>query len=387
MRDMSELERLRAQMDEIDGELARLFLRRLDTAQQIGAYKQQAGLPPLDQQRELEVIQQVTRATGDEGRKLELAKLFENILALSRREQRLKAAGGAPGTGFVRYQRDLGQVRRPVEHPRVVYQGVPGAYSEMASLDYFGPGADCQGLRTFDDVFQAVDEGRADYGVVPIENSSTGAIRQVYELLGEYEHFVVGENTVKVEHCLMAPQGATLDTITHVYSHEQGLFQSDRFLKQYPDWIQVPYGDTAGSGKYVAETGDITKAAICSRRAAELYGLNILVQGVNYNDNNTTRFVVVSPKMELREGADKISAVLSLPHQVGSLNEVLTIFAIHGLNLVKLESRPMPGHSWEYLFFVEFSGSLTAPGMDAAILELSQVCSHLRILGNFKANL
>lgn len=384
---MNELEMLRSEIDQVDQELAEQFLRRLDIAEKIGAYKRQANLPILDQRRELDIIQKICQATQDEGRKLELAKLFGSILAFSRREQRLKTGDGEPGEGFLRHKAALSQLRQPVDNPRVVYQGEPGAFSEMASMDFFGPDVDCQGLKTFDDVFQAVAEGRADYGVVPIENSSTGGIRQVYELLGEYEHFVVGENTVKVEQCLMAPHGATLDTITHVYSHEQGLFQSDRFLKRYPDWVQVPFGDTAGSGKYVAETGDITKAAICSSRAAELYDLDILVRGVNYNDNNTTRFVIVSPKMELREGADKISAVLSLPHEVGSLNEVLTIFAIHGLNLLKLESRPMPGHSWEYLFFVDFSGSLTAPGMDAAIQELSQVCSQLRILGNFKANL
>ena len=230
-------------------------------------------------------------------------------------------------------------------------------------------------------------QGGADYGVVPIENSSTGAIRQVYELLGRYECYIVGENTVKVEHCLMAPHGATLDTITHVYSHEQGLFQCEPFLARHPGWVGVAHGDTAGSAQYVAQTGDITKAAICSSRAAELYGLEILARGVNYNSNNTTRFVVVSPVMELREGADKISAVLSLPDEVGSLHEVLTIFAVYGLNLVKLESRPLPGRSWEYLFFLEFDGSLADPAMDGALQELSQASAEMRVLGNFKSNL
>ena len=157
-----------------------------------------------------------------------------------------------------------------------------------------------------------------------------------------------------------------------------------------PSWPGIPagwgvaHGDTAGSAQYVAQTGDITKAAICSSRAAELYGLEILARGVNYNSNNTTRFVVVSPVMELREGADKISAVLSLPDEVGSLHEVLTIFAVHGLNLVKLESRPLPGRSWEYLFFLEFDGSLADPAMDGALQELSQASAEMRVLGNFK---
>ena len=384
---MEYLQEMRKEMDRLDAELAQVFLRRLNLAAQIGAYKQQVGLPALDQRRELQVIQNTTQLTQDEEQKLEVAKLFESVLALSRREQRLKLSGGLPGEGYLRCRQAMEQARQPVESPRVVYQGTPGAYSEMACLNFFGPECNCQGTKSFDAVFEAVARGEADYGVVPIENSSTGGIRQVYELRGEYEHLIVGETTVKVEHCLMAPAGATLDTITHVYSHEQGLFQSDRFLKQYPTWVQVPRGDTAGCGKYVAESGDITKAAICSSRAAELYGLNILVRGVNHNGNNTTRFVVVSPKMELREGADKISAVLSLPHEVGSLNEVLTLFAVHGLNLVKLESRPMPGHSWEYLFFVEFSGNLKEPEVDAAMQELSNACAHLRILGNFRNSL
>lgn len=384
---MEKVNAMRAEIDRLDRELAEIFLRRLEVSGELGLYKQSQGLPALDQRRELEIIRNASGLAVTDHQRPEVAKLFETILSLSRREQRNRAAGGAPGEGYLRCAQAQAEARQPVQNPRVVYQGVAGAYSEMSAIQFFGKDSNCVGLPNFDEVFQAVDRGEADYGVVPIENSSTGGIRQVYELLGQYRHYIVGENTVKVEHCLIAPHGASLDTITHVYSHEQGLFQSDRFLKQYPHWVQIPYGDTAGSARYVAQTGDITKAAICSSRAAELYGLDVLVRGVNYNGNNTTRFVVVSPKMELREGADKISAVLSLPHEVGSLNEVLTIFAIHGLNLEKIESRPMPGKSWEYLFFVEFSGRLEDPETDAALRELSQACTDLRIMGGYRHNL
>ena len=257
----------------------------------------------------------------------------------------------------------------------------------MAALTFFGKEARCQGLARFEDVFEAVHRGEADYAVLPIENSSTGAIRQVYELLTQYQHYIVGEDTVRVEHCLMAPRGASLDTITQIYSHEQGLFQSDRFLSRHPEWEQIPFGDTAGSAQYVAQTGDITKAAIGSARAAELYGLDILYRGTNHNSGNTTRFVVTSPVMELRPGADKIAVLLSVPHQVGSLQRILTVFLLHGLNLMKIESRPMPDKRWEYLFFMEFSGSLTGPGMEEALEELSRSTSYLRVLGNFKNSL
>lgn len=384
---MEETQALRGEIDALDERLGRLLLERLELARRLGTIQADLGLPELDSRREAEIMQRVARLTEDEDRKLEFAKLYEAIFALSRREQRLSRLEGGTGEGYRRYREALARARRSVERPRVVYQGEPGAYSEMACLSFFGTEVPYVGLSRFEDVFQAVAQGEADYAVVPIENSSTGAIRQVCELLGEYEHFIVGETAVKVEHCLMVPHGATLDTITHVYSHEQGLFQSDRFLKRHPDWVQIPCGDTAGSGRYVAQTGDITKAAIGSARAAELYGLDILARRTNDNGDNTTRFVVVSPQMELRAEADKISAMLSLPHEVGSLNEVLTIFTVHGLNLVKLESRPMPGHSWEYLFFVEFTGSFAQAETDAALRELSQLCMTLRIMGNFKTNL
>ena len=198
---------------------------------------------------------------------------------------------------------------------------------------------------------------------------------------------MLGGPTVKVEHCLTAPKGTPLDSITHVYSHEQGLFQCEQYLNAHPDWHQVPQADTAGSARMVAASGDITKAAICSARAAELYGLEILAHAINHNTHNTTRFVVVSPNMELREGADKISTVFVLPHEAGSLHEILTIFAVHGLNMVKLESRPVPEHSWEYMFFLEFNGHLDEEVTADVLHELAQTTGDFRVLGNFKSNL
>ena len=274
-----------------------------------------------------------------------------------------------------------------MENPRVVYQGMPGAYSEEAAVNFFGPQVRSQGLNRFEDAFEALACGEADYAVLPIENSTTGAIRQVYDLLLQYQFYLVGETTVKVEHCLMALPGVKLEEITHVYSHEQGLFQSDRFLDRHPDWVRVPQLDTAGSAKYVKEAGDRTKAAICSQRAADVYGLRILVRGVNHNRENYTRFAVIRAKPELRPGSDKITATFRLPHQSGSLHEILTIFAVNGLNLVKLESRPVAGRKWEYMFVVEFTGNLQAPGMDAVLRELDQSTDQFRVMGNYAANL
>lgn len=383
---MEELKELRQEIDTIDRQLVELFCRRMDVTRRVGQYKAARGLPVLDQARERAVLQEKGELAGEELRPAAIT-LYQTILALSRRQQRDLLGERADNPGLRRYLEACRAVRQPVDSPRVVYQGVPGAYSEQACLNVFGDDVDSQGLEQFEDCFRAVKEGRADYAVVPIENSSTGAIRQIYDLLTRYECFIVGETTVKVEHCLMAPRGATLDTITHVYSHEQGLFQCEQYLNAHPTWHQVPQADTAGSAQMVAACGDVTKAAVCSARAAELYGLEILARAINHNSHNTTRFVVVSPRMELREGANKISTVFSLPHEAGSLHEVLTVLAVHGLSMVKLESRPVPEHSWEYLFFLEFNGRLDQDVTADVLHELAQTTGEFRILGSFKSNL
>ena len=383
---MEDLQSLRRQIDEIDRQLVELFRQRMDVTRRVGLYKQAHHLPVLDQERERQVLRNKGELAGEELRPA-VTTLFQTIMALSRRQQRDMLGERADNPGLRRYLAARAGVRPPVERPRVVYQGVPGAYSEQACLNFFGPQVETEGLEQFEDAFLALKEGRADYAVLPIENSSTGAIRQIYDLLSQYEYFIVGETTVRVEHCLMALPGATLDTITHVYSHEQGLFQCEQYLAGHPGWHTVPQADTAGSARMVAASGDPTKAAICSARAAQLYGLNILARGINHNSHNTTRFVVVSPRLELREGADKISTLFMLPHESGTLHEILTIFAIRGLNLVKLESRPVPEHSWEYLFFLEFNGHLDQQVTADVLHELAQTTGDFRVLGNFRSNL
>ena len=384
---MSELDALRDQIDGIDRELVELFCRRMAVTRAVGEYKQAHGIPVLDVARERQVLEKKRALVDTPELKTAVTTLYETVMGLSRRQQRALVRESEDHPNFRRFADAFARRREPVERPRVVYQGEPGAYSEMACLDFFGPGVDCEGLEQFEDTFAALREGRADYAVVPIENSSTGAIRQIYDLLTQYEFYIVGETTVKVEHCLMALPGASLDTITHVYSHEQGLFQCERYLNAHPGWRQVPQADTAGSARMVAQSGDPTKAAICSARAAELYGLEILARGINHNSENTTRFVVVSPRMELRPGADKISTVFTVAHEAGSLHEILTIFAAQGLNLMRLESRPIPGHSWQYMFFLEFTGSLLDPAMEGILHELTQTTQDFRVLGNFPSNL
>ena len=381
---MTELEQYRQEIDRIDGELVQLFLERMAVTGKVGEYKQRAGIPVLDAGREKQVIAAKTALTDDPARKADVAALYEEIMAISRRQQRKLVREGAEEPGYAAYSAALAARREPVAAPRVVYQGEPGCYSEEAAVGFFGPEVSSRGLAWFPDVFAALERGEADYAVLPVENSSTGSIRQVYDLLAQYNYYVVGECQVKVEHCLMALPGAALEDIQAVYSHEQGLMQCERYLDAHWGWRRVPTLDTAGSAKQVAESGDRTAAAICSRRAAQIYGLHILAEGVNYNAMNHTRFVVVSPVLELRPGRNKISTVFRLPHQSGSLHEILTVFAVQGLNLLKIESRPIPGRGWEYLFFLDFTGDLAAPEMDGVLHELGQLAAEFRILGNFR---
>ena len=380
---MSQLDELRGQIDDIDAQLTALFLRRMEVTEQVGRWKQANGIPVLDTAREHEVLAKKAALTDDPARKDDVTALYEAIMGISRRQQR-KLLTETGNEAYVRIQSALRAVRDPLTDPRVLYQGEPGAYSDEAAGHFFGPAVARSHVATWEEVFLALKEGKADYGVLPIENSSTGSISQVYDLLAQYGAYIVGEQTVKVDHCLAAPAGTTLDTITTVYSHEQGLLQCADFLKGR-DWARVPRLNTAESAQFVAKSGQPGQAAICSPHAARLYGLEILAQHINANDHNYTRFVIVSPVPEHRPGSDKVSALFTLPHRTGSLHQLMTIFAVNGLNLMKLESRPIVGRSWEYLFFADFAADLTAPGMDGVLLELTQTAEGFRVLGNYPA--
>lgn len=317
----------------------------------------------------------------------ELGSIFRKKQQLLRELKKAHKGEENENKRFVIYNRFRDNRREPIENPFVVYQGEPGAFSEMAAMQFFGKDVKQKGLFSFEDCFKALRWGEADYAVLPIENSSTGAIRQVYDLLGQYACFIVGETAVQVKQSLMVLPGSRMEDITTVYSHEQGLFQCEQFLNQHRSWQLIPQADTAGSAKMVAELKDPHIAAICSSRAAELYGLEVIVPEANFNDINTTRFVVISTRMEFRKNRDKVCISLRIPHEEGSLFDILSIFKTYHMNLVKLESRPVIGHNWEYMFFIEFHADLMAEGMDEFVEELAESSSRLRVYGNFPSNL
>lgn len=379
---MDELRSLRNEIDVVDRQIADLLQQRMSITQRVGEYKVQNNMKVLDEEREKQVLAAKTALSDDPAMQSALATVFEAIMSLSRKQQRQLVQENDPLFDY--YLSERSQTRAPLPQPRVLYQGEQGAYTEQAAADFFGEQVSRNRVDTWEEIFEALKNGSADYGVLPIENSSTGAINQVYDLLAQYGAHIVGEQIIKVEHCLMAPKGASLERITDVYSHEQGLSQCAEYLKGHT-WERHAMLNTAIAAKFVAQSGDVTKAAIGSRRAAALYGLDVLAERINFNSSNYTRFVVVSPAMELRDGADKISAMFTLPHTSGSLHRMLTIFAVTGLNVMKLESRPIMGKSWEYLFFVDFSGNLNQDGMDGVIRELTQTASGFSVLGNYKA--
>ncbi|SMC76692.1 bifunctional chorismate mutase/prephenate dehydratase [Papillibacter cinnamivorans] len=384
---MDKLDCLRGEIDAVDAALTELYERRRELTAQVGEYKRGKGLGVTDPKREAEALAARRALLRDRSLGADLTALFELIMSQSRRQQRLlqdRAGNGATEPSGSPVWREI---RRPLERPTVAYQGLPGAYGEEAAALFFGKEASYIHTESFEGVFTVLSQGRADYGVVPIENSSTGAINAVYDLLGKYGFYIVGEQSVRVCHCLLAPRGAVLDGIRQVYSHEQGFFQSEEYLRRYPQWQRIPLLNTAEAARFVAESGDPARAAIASSRAADIYSLTVLAEGINFSDKNSTRFVVVSPGMEIREGADKISALFTLEHESGSLYRALSIFAVSGLNLLKIESRPIPDRSWEYRFFVDFSGRLGEGGMDNVIRELRENSRSFQILGNYRSNM
>ncbi|WP_308664468.1 prephenate dehydratase [uncultured Acidaminococcus sp.] len=269
----------------------------------------------------------------------------------------------------------------------VGYQGVPGAYSHLALRQYFaGRPVEARNYMLFEDVINAVMKGEIRYGVLPIENSSTGGITEVYDLVRRYGVFIVGEKIVKVEHCLLAWPGAKLEDIREVYSHPQGFSQCRTFFKEHPAMRQFNYFNTAKAAELVAEKKTGYMAAVAGAQAAEQYGLAILARGINTNQSNYTRFIVISRERELVPEADKITLIVSLKHQPGSLYRVLSHFARYQINMTNIESRPIPGRPWEYYFHMDITGHLTDPAVRQALADLPEDTTECKILGNYPAD-
>ncbi len=366
------LAKLREEIDAIDKEMLALFERRMDLAKKVGAYKKARNLPVLVPEREQALLKNRLSLLKNQEYAGITTQFFSNLMSLSRHLQ----------------QQDMpteAQFSPSIQSPRVAYLGRPGSNSAEALSHLFPQAAESLAAPSFDSIFALLNEGKADYGILPIENTSTGAINDVLDLLNRNNLFIVGETVLKIRHTLAACPGATLSDIRTVYSHPQAFLQCAEFLKTLPNAESEPMASTADSGAFVANAKDKSLAAIVNPAAVSLFGLSPLATDIQDTGTNTTRFIAISRQMEQRPGADKISLAFTLRHESGALCQVLSAFARHGLNLLYIESRPLPGRNFEYLFFTDLSGSLSGTAEQAAMSEIQKLSSSLQILGNYPA--
>jgi chorismate mutase/prephenate dehydratase len=261
---------------------------------------------------------------------------------------------------------------------------VPASYSHEAMLNIFGEGYNEVNSESFEGVFKLLEEGKIKYGVVPIENSSTGSISEVMDLLNKYKAFIIKEKCMRINQCLLGIEGATIEDIEEVYSHPQGLQQSKEFLQAHSHWKLYNYYNTAKSAQYVKESATKTKAAVGSKKAAQLYGLKVIKANINTNQENYTRFIVISSSLEESDKADKLSIVLKLPHKVGSLHNVVKIISENNLSMMKIESRPIANTPWEYSFYIDCEGNLKDEKVRKALENIKDNSIAFKILGNYK---
>jgi len=369
---------LRDRIDEIDSNIVELYEDRMDICRQVAEYKIANGKKVFDKQRELEKIGKVKSLTHNEFNSHGVEELFEQIMAMSRKLQYqiLAAQGNMGKLPFIAVDAlDTGKAR-------VVFQGADGAYSQAAMMQYFGDKINSFHVDTFRDAMSAIDEGSADFAVLPIENSTAGIVNEIYDLLVEFENYIVGEQIIKIEHCLLGVPGATMEDVKTVYSHPQSLMQSAKFLNNY-DWQQISMQNNAFAARKVAEEQNKTQAAIAGEHAGKIYGLEVLQKGVNHSGSNSTRFIIVTNQKIFRKDANKISICLEVPHESGSLYHMLSHFIYNNLNMTKIESRPIEDRNWEYRFFIDFEGNLADSAVKNALRGLRDEARMMKILGNY----
>ncbi len=376
---MADLTELRGGIDKIDKEMVRLFEERMELCRQVAEYKIENGKKVLDKKREKEKLDALSGMVSDDFNRHGVRELFQQIMAMSRKLQyqlleKKGVAGNLPFTQIPSIDR---------EHCRVVYQGVEGAYAHQATLEYFGDDANCFHMATWADCMEAIKEGMADYAVLPIENSSAGEVSDIYDLLEEYENYIVGEKILRINHALLGLPGTRLEDIRTVYSHPQALLQSRVYLQKHHDWKQVSVNNTAMAAEKVARDKDKTQAAIGSVSAASYHGLVVVDAPTNHNRYNSTRFIIVTNRKMYEKDAKKVSICFELPHTSGSLYTILSHIIYNNLNMCKIESRPIPDRNWEYLFFVDFEGNLNDSAVKNAIRGIMEEAVNFKILGNY----
>ena len=376
---MASLEELRAQLGSVDDKIVELYEERMKLCEEIGICKIENGYKTFDRQREKNTITDVMNKVSSDINKKGIGEVYEQLLAISRKLQYKQlveagALGRLPFIGIDLLDKDTA---------RVVFQGTEGAYSQAAMEHYFGKDCNNYHVHTFREAMEAIEEGAADYAVLPIENSTAGAVNEIYDLLVEFENYIVAETILPVVHTLSGLPGTRLSEIKRVYSKAEALMQTTRFLDDHSDWQRISVVNTAIAAKKVLEDQDKAQAAVCSAYAAKIHGLEVLVDEINDEADNSTRFIVVTNQKIFLKDASKISIEFELPHESGSLYNILSHFIYNDLNMTKIESRPVEGKQWEYRFFVDFDGNLEDAAVKNAIRGLREEARNLRILGNY----
>jgi len=376
---MTDLLELRGEIDKIDREIVRLFEARMDICREVAEYKIANGKKVLDRPRELQKLETLGKLACNDFNRHGVQELFQQIMSMSRKLQyQLLAEEGVSGNlPFTQ----IDSIDR--KRCRVVYQGAEGANTHQAVLTYFGKDANAFHMATWRECMEAIKEGMADYAVLPIENSSAGEVNDIYDLLEEYENYIVGEQILEIKHALLGLPDAELSDIRTVYSHPQALMQSSVYLEKHSDWQQISLANTAFAARKVAEDLDKSQAAIASEAAADFYGLKILAMPINHSQHNSTRFIIVTNRKMYEKDATKVSICFELPHTSGSLYNILSHIIYNDLNMCKIESRPIPERNWEYHFFVDFEGNLNDSAVKNAIRGIMEEAVNFKILGNY----
>lgn len=369
---------LRNELDGIDKQIVELYEKRMEVCGQVAEYKIQTGKRVFDKEREMQKLKAVSALTHNEFNAYGVTELFEQIMAMSRKLQyRLLAEKNSVGRlSFI----EMETIDK--NNCRVVFQGAEGAYSQAAMIQYFGEQVNSFHVDSFRDAMLAIDEGSADFAVLPIENSSAGIVSEIYDLLVEFENYIVGEQIIPINHCLLATPGTKIEEIKTVCSHAQSLMQSSRYLME-KGWQQISMKNNAFAAQKIAEEKDHTQAAIASEYAAKVYGLDILEKGVNDMKGNSTRFIIVTNQKVFDRDASKISICFEVSHESGALYHALSHLIYNGLNMSKIESRPLEGRNWEYRFFIDFEGNLEDSAVKNALRGLREETKNMKILGNY----
>lgn len=374
-----DLLQIRDEIDIIDKEIERLFEERMKLCENVAEYKIANGKAVLDPEREKQKIEKIKSLAHGEFNEKGAEEIFKQIMAISRKLQYqiLAKHNLINEIDFT----EVSCINK--ENVRVVYQGVEGAYAYEAMINYFGDNVDNYNVATWKDAMEEVECGNADYAVIPIENSTAGSVSEVYDLLANYDNYIVGEIDIKISHMLLGLEGATTSDIKTVYSHPQALMQCNKFLDENRQWQTVSLKNTAVSAKKVKEDGDISQAAIASSIAAKLHGLTILEESINSNDKNTTRFIVVCNKKIYAKNANTVSVCFEIAHETGSLYNILSHFIYNNVNMTRIESRPVEGKNWEYRFTIDVEGNLGDAAVKNALRGINEEALNFKVLGNY----